>query len=247
MRSLGLRIASEEINAAGTRTMVLIGGGKIVDPEVQVLPRKEHPDYEDFIQAAISKNWRILLLHGQDYLSAYYDEIASLARTIKDEQKPILVGHSAGAVIALDYLKDRRLESWFKKAILFNCPLVYPRADLPALKACYQATERVTTNAQLIMSDNDPIMELSLGYIDMRGAIKVVRKARKVDVKVLDRALDGLKYEHSPFAPINVAWEIVGQLPALRITLRVAMSQRFRRLVSVLHAFAEKLKRTLQW
>jgi pimeloyl-ACP methyl ester carboxylesterase len=223
--------------------MVLIGGDKIVDPEIQVQPRKDHSDYEGFIQNATSSHWRILAVYGQDYLSAYYDKISSLAKGIKDKQKPILVGHSAGAVIALDYLKDRPLESWFEKVILFNCPLIYPRADLPALKSCYQNTKRVTANAQLIMSENDPIMESSLGLIDMRGAVEVVREASKVKVQVLDRVADGQKYEHSPFAPIDVAWEIVGRLPVPAITLRIAVKLRIRWLWSLLHALAQELRR----
>jgi len=233
-------LAREEVNATGTRTMVLIGGGFISDLGINVQPLEEHPDYKDFIKKATLKGWRILALHGQEYLGPYYDAISSLVKDVDDRQKPILVGHSAGAVVALDYLKDRNRESWFEKTILFNCPLVYPRVDNPALRACYRGTERVNADSLLVMSKNDFIMDYSVEGISMMEAIDIVRQAGKVQVQVLDQP----DYVHGPF-DVGVAWKIISQYPA-EITLRAAMSLRIQSLKSPLRAIVEGLRRRLR-
>jgi hypothetical protein len=230
-------LAEKEINATGARTMILIGGGPIDDPVIDVRPLAEHGDYVDFLKKAASHGWRIVPLQGQKTLFDFYNEISSSAQRIQDKQKPILIGHSAGALVALNYLKDRRLESWFEKTILFNCPLIYPRAERPALKSSYLGTERVTADAQLIMSEyDDVLMPLSLDSIDMRKAIEIVRQAGKVQVQVV---CDKPKYDHSPFSPIDVAWDIVSKLPVLTITPK---RQRIHCLKSTFGALARKLQ-----
>jgi hypothetical protein len=207
-------IAPRIINSSGTRTMILIGGDHIEDPDVDVHPLDEHRDYTEFLNKAAGKGWRIVPVQGKKTLVDFYNDISCFAKGTHDKQKPVLIGHSAGAVVALNYLKDRPRESYFDKAILFNCPLVYKWADKPSLRSCYKGTERVTTDSQLIMSENDPLMAWSLDGVNMRKAIDIVEGAGKVKVQRLDRVdKQGNKYEHSPFDPIDVAWEIVNQLP----------------------------------
>jgi pimeloyl-ACP methyl ester carboxylesterase len=229
-----LGVSYDVINPTGTRTMVLIGGGTIIDPEILVQPLGDHRDYEGFIQNATAKHWRILVVHGQDTLSAYYDKILELAQGSLNKEKPILVGHSAGAVVCLDYAKDRPHESWFERIVLFNCPLIYPTADKPALRSCYISTDLITAQVELIMSKNDDVlMPLSLQNITMAQAIDRVQQTGKVHVRVLDQP----DYKHSPFSPCNVAWNTVGQIPVPALAIHIRVGLGFRGFLSRLHAW----------
>jgi pimeloyl-ACP methyl ester carboxylesterase len=123
----------------------------------------------------------------------------------------ILVGHSAGAVVALEYLKDCPQDKFFEKAFLFNCTLIYPYPSLPSLCNFCEGTNTITESTLLVMSSNDPIMSWSLGLLTMWDAVDTVQEA---DKNVTVRVLDIPGYAHSPFAPTDVAWEVImGNIP----------------------------------
>jgi pimeloyl-ACP methyl ester carboxylesterase len=202
----------DEINPSGTRTMILVGGGDISDAGVRVKPLVDQDeDYQRFVRTATASGWRILALRGQDYPEAYYTVIAVLAGNVRDQRKSILVGHSAGAFVVLDYVKDRPQDSWFEKVLLFNCPLVYQDAKLnmARLQSCYQRTEQVTADTTLTMSKRDFFWNWTVAGVSMTEALDTVRRTCKVDVQVIDQP----DYGHSPFPPSNVALKMITQFP----------------------------------
>jgi pimeloyl-ACP methyl ester carboxylesterase len=229
-------------NPAGTRTMVFIGGGAMSEMGVIVKPLKEQQDYDRFIQHATSRGWKIIVVYGQDFLSAYYDQISNVAKGTRDTLKPILVAHSAGAFVTLDYVKGRNQESWFERVVLFNCPLVCPGPFISSLQYCYTGTDRIKANTELIMSERDHIMEWSLHGVSQKDAVEIVRKAGKVRVRVLNQP----DYEHNPFGSSNVAWNIIGQIPTAKIALTATLRLRVHGLkssiIARILAIAKKLR-----
>jgi len=193
--------------------MVFLGGGSVTSGGISVLPISQHPDYADFLAKSEAAGWRIVAISGEDYPD-YYEMVISFhaAEYAVQGGKPILVGHSVGGMVGLFYAKDRPSDSFFSTITLFNVPLIYPYTDNIPFQRVYKGTERVTADATIIMSKNDPIMAWKLGSVTMLDAVNAVQDAKKVKVQVLD--ITG--YLHSPFSPVDVAWDILNrrELPA---------------------------------
>ena len=190
----------EEYNPTGSRVMVLLGGGWLDDSGVTIQPMADHPDYTQFINRLVYDDYRILCLSGYDILPAYYDALNVITASLVH---PTLVGHSAGALVGLNWLKHR--DDPTVKAWLFNCPLIYPWVSPLDLRYCYRNTEWVTIETRLIMSTKDPIMSWVDPQASMTQAIDEVRMAGKVRVDIMNRT----GYEHSPFSPVPVAYELM--------------------------------------
>lgn len=194
------------LNDKGNRTMIFLGGGQIDDGGIDILPLDQHPDYTEFLNNSIAANWRILILSGQAYPDYYSVMVAIYAKKYasQDGKKPILVGHSAGGVAGLCYARDRPADSYFDTITLFNVPLIYPYVNTGWLQSFYQETQRITANVNLIMSSNDQLMRWKLGTVTMSDAIDAIRNAGKINVDIVT---DIPLYQHSPFSPVDVAWD----------------------------------------
>jgi len=201
--------------------MILVGGGRISNLGIRVKrledqDKKENgtwndkKDYRLFVETATKRGWRILAPYGQDYPGLYAVMIDYLAKeaAARDKPKPILVGHSAGALIGLEYVKHCK-DTVFEKVYLFNCPLIYPddRVDT-ALQCCYKGTENVTADTTLVMSTNDPALPMTLKFrsgFSIADAIAEVRSKHRINVQ------DDQAFEHNPFM-YGVAWKLIAQL-----------------------------------
>jgi pimeloyl-ACP methyl ester carboxylesterase len=226
--------------------MVLVGGGCISDLGVTVKPLAEHDDYAGFVGKTSRIGWRIFALRGKNAdLVSYYVVISDLARKINAEQKqkPILVGHSAGAIVCLDYLKDRSQEArGFEKIILFNCPLVYPQVDAPALASCYQGANRVLANTVLVMSTNDNVLdEWTVKGVSISQAIDIVRQTGKTTGRIVVDVVNRPDYDHSPFSPNSVAWDNISKIP-VGVTLHAVTASKIRALNILFGRIASKLR-----
>jgi pimeloyl-ACP methyl ester carboxylesterase len=155
--------------------------------------------------------------NGSDDPGYYADRIDYLAKEAadRDKIKPILVCHSAGALIGLEYVKHHQ-QTLFEKVFLFNYPLLYPDSRVSIyLQMCYKGTENVNADTTLVMSTNDPILPMTLEWqgVTIADAIAEIRSRGKVKVQ------DSQAFEHSLFK-YGVAWNLIAKLPTKPQMLR---------------------------
>lgn len=200
-------MSTEVRNDDGNRTLIFLPGGELTAGGIEMQPLEQHEDYQTFLSQATAANWRIVALTGTqypDYFEVLISHYASKYLT-QDNRKSTLLGHSAGGVAGLFYVKDCSSENFFDRVLLFNAPLIYlDDRILPELRNAYVGTERVTANVKLTMSQFDPIMEWKVGNFSMMDAVEVVEKIGKVEVEVNTTNVD---YKHSPFDGVTVAWD----------------------------------------
>ena len=189
--------------------MIFLGGGSVTNGGIAVLPLSQHPDYSDFITKSQSAGWRIVAVSGEDYPD-YYEMVISAhaAEYVKEGTKPILVGHSAGGMVGFFYAKDRPSDSNFGAMNLFNVPLIYPYTDNRVFQRVYDGAQRIGADMTIIMSKNDPLMEWKIGSFTMMDAINAVKAANK---KIVVQIEEEPNYQHSPFAPSDVAWKVINR------------------------------------
>lgn len=198
----------EILNPNGSKTMFFLGGGTVTSGGIAIFPLSQHADYTEFVTTAQAAGWKIIAISGEDYPD-YYEMVISahVAEYAKQGTKPILVGHSAGGMVGLFYAKDCPSDSFFDTITLFNVPLIYPYTDNLLFQRVYDGVERITANLTIIMSQNDPLMTWKLGNFTMTNAIEAVQNSNeKINVQIIDQA----GYQHSPFAPTDIAWKIIG-------------------------------------